>query len=167
VVTNAHVVAGENDTAVERDGLPPQLPATVVRFDARNDIAVLRVPGLDRPVLHLARTSRPQTAGLILGYPLDGPFAAEPARIGVTQDVQTSNAYGYGSLSRSLTAVRGLIRPGNSGGPVVTRSGAVLTTVFAATTSPGPHGGYGVANSTVAADLTGLRGKVSTDGCTS
>jgi uncharacterized membrane protein required for colicin V production len=167
VVTNAHVVAGESDTEVERDGVLPQLRATVVRFDARNDIAVLRVPGLDRPVLHLAHTSRPQTAGLILGYPLDGPFAAEPARIGMTQDVQTSDAYGHGSLSRSLTAVRGLIRPGNSGGPVVTRSGAVLTTVFAATTSPGPHGGYGVANGTVAADLTGLRGAVSTDGCTS
>jgi S1-C subfamily serine protease len=66
-----------------------------------------------------------------------------------------------------LTAVRGLIRPGNSGGPVVTRSGSVLTTVFAATTSAGPHGGYGVANATVIADLAGLRGAVSTEGCTS
>jgi S1-C subfamily serine protease len=103
---------------------------------------------------------------LVLGYPLDGPFVAEPARIGTTEDIETSDAYGHGSLSRLLTPVRGLIRPGNSGGPVVTRSGAVLTTVFAATTSSGPHGGYGVANDTVAADLTGLHGAVSTDGCT-
>jgi S1-C subfamily serine protease len=166
VVTNAHVVAGESDTTVERDGLPPQLRAVVVRFDPRNDIAVLRVSGLDRPALRLARTPRPQTAGLVLGYPLDGPFVAEPARIGTTEDIETSDAYGHGSLSRLLTPVRGLIRPGNSGGPVVTRSGAVLTTVFAATTSSGPHGGYGVANDTVAADLTGLHGAVSTDGCT-
>ena len=63
--------------------------------------------------------------------------------------------------------VRGLIRPGNSGGPVVTRFGIVLTTIFAATTSPGPRGGYGVSNDTVRADLAGLRGAVSTDGCTS
>jgi uncharacterized membrane protein required for colicin V production len=166
VVTNAHVVAGESDTTVERDGVPPQLPAIVVRFDPRNDIAVLRVPGLARPALRLAREPRPETAGLILGYPLDGPFVAEPARIGTTRDVETSDAYGHGSLSRLLTPVRGLIRPGNSGGPVVTRSGTVLTTVFAATTSAGPHGGYGVANDTVAADLKGLGGAVSTDGCT-
>jgi S1-C subfamily serine protease len=167
VVTNAHVVAGEDDTTVQRSGELTQLAATVVRFDARNDIAVLRVPGLDRRALRLVRAPRAQTPGAILGYPLDGPFVGDPARIGVTEEVETSNAYGRGSLSRRLTAVRGLIRPGNSGGPVITRSGAVLTTVFAATTSSGPRGGYGVANDTVASDLVGLSGAVSTDGCTS
>jgi S1-C subfamily serine protease len=166
IVTNAHVVAGESDTEVERGGEEP-LPATVVRFDARNDLAILRVAHLDRRALRLVRRPRAQTPGAILGYPLDGPFVAEPARIGVTEDVETSDAYGRGSLSRRLTAVRGLIRPGNSGGPVVTSSGAVLTTVFAATTSAGPRGGYGVANDTVRSDLAGLRGAVSTDGCTS
>ena len=166
VVTNAHVVAGESDTAVEVGGQPPQRSATVVRFDARNDIAILHVPGLGRAPLRLLRRPRAQTAGVILGYPLDGPFAGEPARIGITQGVETSDAYGHGLLLRQLTAVRGLIRPGNSGGPVVTRSGAVLTTVFAATTNPGPHGGYGVANATVLADLAALHGAVSTEGCT-
>jgi S1-C subfamily serine protease len=166
VVTNAHVVAGETDTMVERGGEPPELPATIVRFDARNDIAVLRVHDLGRAPLRMVRAPRPQTAGAILGYPLDGSFAAEPARIGVTEDVATGDAYGRGTFSRRLTSVRGLIRPGNSGGPVVTRSGAVLTTVFAATTSAGPRGGYGVANDTVVADLAGLRGEVPTDGCT-
>jgi S1-C subfamily serine protease len=167
VVTNAHVVAGESDTAVEVGGEPPSLSATVVRFDARNDVAVLRVPGLGRPPLHVLRRPRAQTPGAILGYPLDGPFAAEAARIGITQGVDTSDAYGHGSRLRQLTAVRGLIRPGNSGGPVVTRSGAVLTTIFAATTTPGPRGGYGIANGTVLADLAALRGAVSTEACTS
>ncbi|HXR13068.1 MAG TPA: MarP family serine protease [Solirubrobacteraceae bacterium] len=165
VVTNAHVVAGESDTEVEVGGEPP-LRATVVRFDPRNDVAVLRVPGLARAPLRLVRRPRAQTPGVILGYPLDGPFDAEPARIGITQGVQTSDAYGHGSLLRQLTAVRGLIRPGNSGGPVLTRSGAVLTTVFAATTNPGQHGGYGVANDTIRADIAGLRGAVSTEACT-
>jgi len=166
VVTNAHVVAGEDDTTVEVGGEPPQLPATVVRFDPRNDIAVLRVPGLGLEPLALASEPRPQSEGAILGYPLDGPFAIEPGRIGVTSVVEADDAYGRGPVARRLVPIRGLIRPGNSGGPVIGASGAVLATVFAATTTPGPHGGYGVANSTVREELRGLSGAVSTQGCT-
>jgi S1-C subfamily serine protease len=104
---------------------------------------------------------------VVLGYPLDGPFAAEPARIGATATVATDDAYGRGPLPRLLTEIRGLVRPGNSGGPVVDAAGAVLTTVFAATTGAGPHGGYGVANATVRADLAHAGAPVSTQGCTS
>ena len=166
VVTNAHVVAGEDDTTVEVGGVPPQLRAVVVRFDPRNDIAVLRVPGLGLRPLSLASEPRAQSEGAILGYPLDGPFAFEPGRIGVTSVVETDDAYGRGPVARRLVPIRGLIRPGNSGGPVLAASGAVLATVFAATTTPGPRGGYGVANSTVRAELRGLSGAVSTEACT-
>jgi uncharacterized membrane protein required for colicin V production len=166
VVTNAHVVAGESDTAVEVGGEPPGLPATVVRFDPRNDVAVLRVARLRLPALRLASEPAAETPGAILGYPLDGPFVAKPARIGLTQDLETRDVYGRGPLARALTPVRGLIRPGNSGGPVVSSSGSVLTTVFAATTGGGPHGGFGVANATVRKDLAALGGAVSTEGCT-
>ena len=165
VLTNAHVVAGETDTVVEPAGHPPNLAATVVRFDPRNDLAVLRVPRLRLAPLSLAASSAAGTAGAILGYPLDGAFDAQSARIGETAAVQAQDAYGQGSVTRLLTPIRGLVRPGNSGGPVVDSSGRVLTTVFAATTGGGPHGGYGVANSTVAADLAHLRGAVSTEGC--
>ena len=166
VVTNAHVIAGESDTNVQVGGELPGISATPILFDPRNDVAILRVPGLDLPALPLARDPAPETPGAILGYPLDGPFAVAPARIGVTQIVEAQDAYGRGPLSRLLTAVRGLIRPGNSGGPVIDGSGAVLTTVFAATTSPGSHGGFGVANATVRADLAAVHGAVSTEGCT-
>ena len=166
IVTNAHVVAGESATAVEVDGVGPQLPATVVRFDPRNDVAILRVPGLPVRPLRLAADVASETPGAIAGYPLDGPLRLEPARVGVTAYINTQDAYGRGPVSRRLTAVRGLIRPGNSGGPVISRAGKVLTTVFAATTSGGPAGGFGVANSTVRADLALARGAVSTQGCT-
>ena len=166
VLTNAHVVAGETDTVVQVAGTEPYLTATAVLFDPRNDLAILRVPGLDLPALSLASDPPTGTTGVILGYPLDGPFDAEAARIGATRAVSTDDAYGHGPVERLLTAVRGLIRPGNSGGPVVGASGAVLTTVFAATTGGGPHGGYGVANATVEADLARARGPVSTQGCT-
>jgi S1-C subfamily serine protease len=167
VLTNAHVIAGESDTIVEVGGNPPERTATVVLYDPRNDLAILDVPGLGLAPLQLGSAPASGTAGLILGYPLDGAFAAEPARIGATATVETQDAYGRGPLPRLLTQVRGLIRPGNSGGPVVDAEGAVLTTVFAATTSPGPHGGYGVANATVRADLAAAGGAVSTEGCTS
>ena len=91
----------------------------------------------------------------------------QPGRIGRTQTVITQNAYGQGPVSRLLTPLRGLVRPGNSGGPLVDGDGHVLTTVFAGTVGGGPHGGYGVANSTVAhalaeADRTGADAQVST-----
>jgi hypothetical protein len=166
VLTNAHVVAGESDTTVEVGGVAPQLPATVVLFDPRNDLAVLRVPGLRLPSLELAHSPPAGTPAAILGYPLDGAFAAEPGRIGHTQRIQADDAYGRGPVVRALTPLRGLVRPGNSGGPMVDRYGGVVTTVFAATTGSGPSGGYGVANGVVRHDLLRVGGPVSTQGCT-
>lgn len=153
VVTNAHVVAGEQDTTVEIDGRSPSLTAQPIAFDPTDDVAVLRVPELGLPSLSIAADPAAGTAGAILGYPQNGPFDVQPGRIGRTQSVITQNAYGQGPVSRLLTPLRGLIRPGNSGGPLVDVAGHVLTTVFAATVHGSPRGGYGVANDTVAAVL--------------
>ena len=148
VVTNAHVVAGETDTVVQVGGQAPGLPAQVLAFDPHDDIAVLRVSGLSLPALHMVPEPRPSTAGAILGYPLDGPFDAEPARIGQTQSVSTEDAYGNGPIVREITPLRGRVRPGNSGGPVVDASGQVLATVFAAITGPtATRGGFAVPDS--------------------
>ncbi|MDO8209232.1 MarP family serine protease [Conexibacter sp. CPCC 206217] len=154
VVTNAHVVAGQDDTIVQRRGSGPSLNASVVHFDARNDVAVLRVPGLDLPALALADDPASGTGGAILGYPLNGPFDARAARIGATRTVMSDDAYGNGPVQRPLTTLRGVVRSGNSGGPVVDTGGRVLTTVFAATTSGRP-GGYGVPNAIVRSALVG------------
>jgi len=172
VVTNAHVVAGEQDTTVEIGGKSPGLAAHAILYDPRNDIAVLRVENLGLPALSLATSAPAGTGGAILGYPENGPFDVQPGRIGRTQTVITQNAYGQGPVSRLLTPLRGLVRPGNSGGPLLDGAGNVLTTVFAGTVGGGPHGGYGVANSTVAhvlavADEAGADAQVSTGPCTS
>lgn len=153
VVTNAHVVAGEQDTTVEIDGREPSLPAQALDFNPTVDLAILHVPGLNLPALSLASGAASGTAGAILGYPENGPFDVQPARLGRTQDVLTQNAYGEGPVTRLLTPLRGLVRPGNSGGPLVSVEGQVLTTVFAATVGSTPKGGYGVANETVASVL--------------
>ncbi len=169
VVTNAHVVAGESDTRVEANGDAPGLPAEALDFDPRDDIAVLRVPGLAVHSLSIERSAPPGISGAILGYPQDGPFNAQPGRIGQTRDVETENAYGQGPVLRSVTELRGLVRPGNSGGPVISSRGQVLATVFAAIASPGSrHGGFAVPNDLVRTQLRradARSGPVRTGGC--
>ncbi len=170
VVTNAHVVAGEGDTTIEVEGQGPQLSAEAVYFNPDADIALLRVSGLALPSLSFSSSTETGTGGAILGYPQNGPFDVEPARIGHTQYVLSDNAYGQGPVKRLLTPLRGVVRPGNSGGPVVDGGGHVLTTVFASTVGGSVHGGYGVANATVAGILgrAGARtaAQVSTGPCT-
>jgi len=153
VVTNAHVVAGERDTQVQIGGVGPALGATVIDFDAHDDLAVLRVAGLSLPALSLPAAPRPGTAVAILGYPLDGPYDAEPGRIGQTAEVSTENAYGQGPVVRRITSLRGRVRPGNSGGPLVDASGHVVATVFAALTGTPHAGGFAVPGSVVRQQL--------------
>lgn len=153
VVTNAHVVAGEGETEIQIGGVGRGLAAQVILFDPHNDVAILRVPGLSLPVLPIAGDPQAGTAAAILGYPLDGAFDAEPGRLGQTETVDTQDAYGQGHVSRSIAALRGRVRPGNSGGPMVDDHGRVLATVFAALTGTPKQGGFAVPNAIVRADL--------------
>jgi S1-C subfamily serine protease len=169
VITNAHVVAGEFDTRIQIDGVGPGYPARVLSFDTRNDIAVLQVPGLSLRPLALAVAPKPGTATAILGYPLDGGFDAEPGRLGQTETVETQDAYGEGRVQRAITALRGRVRPGNSGGPMVNGRGEVVATVFAALTGTPRTGGFAVPNGLVRANLRRVRtstAAVSTGRCT-
>jgi S1-C subfamily serine protease len=169
VLTNAHVVAGETDTVVQPGGRSPGLPASALIFDPHDDIAVLRVPGLDLPPLRLAPDVRSGTPAAILGFPLDGPFDAEPGRVGQTQLVSTEDAYGNGPVLRSITSLRGRVRPGNSGAPMVDAAGQVDATVFAAITGhDAGGGGFAVPNALVRAQLDRARtraGLVATGSC--
>lgn len=167
VVTNAHVVAGETDTVVQIDGRPPGLPARAVLFDSHDDIAVLRVSGLHGATLAMAPSTPSGLAAAILGYPLDGSFDAEPGRLGQTETVSTDDAYGRGPVTRTITSLRGRVRPGNSGGPMIDAAGHVVATVFAAITGTGSAGGFAVPNVIVRARVNSARhqGAVSTGPC--
>jgi len=164
VVTNAHVVAGQDDTRVLLRGREPGLKATAVAFDPRNDLAVVRVDGLDAKPLPLAENPRAGTSAAVLGFPHNGPYDVRAARLGDTRTTVTQDAYGRGPVSRSIVSLRGVVRSGNSGGPMVDGRGRVVATVFAATTS-GPRGGYGVPNAVVRRVLAGAREAVSTGPC--
>jgi S1-C subfamily serine protease len=154
VITNAHVVAGESDTVVEVGGSPPDLPAQLVAFDPHDDIAVLRVPGLRLTPLPIAGSAPTGQAVAILGYPEDGPFVAEPGRVGETQATRTDDAYGDGPVIRQITSLRGLVRPGNSGGPLVDAAGDVDATVFAAIVGGTQKGGFAVPDEIVRRELS-------------
>jgi hypothetical protein len=166
VVTNAHVVAGQDDTTVQVGGDGPSHDAEAIWFDTRNDLAVLRVPGLAGvPALRLAEQAREGTSAGILGFPENGPYDVAPGRLGHTATVVSQDAYGRGPVRRAITSLRGRVRQGNSGGPAVDGRGRVLTTIFAATVSDGGRSGYGVPDSVIADALERADGGVDTGPC--
>ena len=165
VVTNAHVVAGQEDTRVQVGGAGSSLDADAVAFDPQNDVAVLRVDGLSAPALPMDPSPSSGDSGAILGFPENGPYDVRAARIGATRVLSSEDAYGRGPVERAMTPIRGLVRSGNSGGPVVDGSGRVLTTVFAATVGGRVRAGFGVPNEVVTEALSGARGVVDTGPC--
>jgi S1-C subfamily serine protease len=166
VVTNAHVVAGENDTAVQLEGFGPRLRAEVVAYDPRNDLAILYAPTLSATPLELVQDTEKGTSGAIIGYPLDGPLDIQPARIGATSTVLSDDIYGS-PVTRRMTTFRGEVRHGNSGGPIVDEDGRVRTTVFAAKSDSDDSRGYGVPGKQIAEALAGVdvNRPVSTGAC--
>jgi S1-C subfamily serine protease len=164
VVTNAHVVAGADDTTVALEG-GSELDATAVHYDPRNDLAVLAVEGLDAPALALVDRPRKGTDAAVIGYPENGPLAFAPARLGRTGTVTSQDSYGRGPVERRMTPFRADVRPGNSGGPVVDLDGNVVTTVFAASSGPGRANGLGVPNPVVARALGGRLEPTDTGPC--
>ncbi len=153
VVTNAHVVAGQDDTTVQLRGEGDSLDVDVVWYDPRNDLAILRAPGLGgAPALRLRVDAPSGTSAAVLGFPDNGPYTATPARLGTTRAVITEDAYGRGPIRRPIVSLRGTVRSGNSGGPLVDTRGRVMGTVFAATTSGSP-GGFAVPDEVVTAAL--------------
>ncbi|WP_345636543.1 MarP family serine protease [Rugosimonospora acidiphila] len=131
VLTNAHVVAGTRSVSVDQEG--DLQAARVVEYDPERDLAVLYVPGLVAPVMNFA--SSPADSGddaIVLGYPLDGPYDAQAARVRDDGPIRGPDIYNAMTVTRDIYTIRGLVRSGNSGGPLIDPSGAVLGVVFAA-----------------------------------
>lgn len=167
VVTNAHVVAGQDDTTVQPGGEGPSHDADAIWFDSRNDLAILRSPGVSGvPALGLNVSAPPGTSAAILGFPGNGPYDVEPGRLGRTRTVISQDAYDQGPVQRRITAVRGFVRSGNSGGPAVDGGGRVVTTLFAATLRSGSGSGFGVPDTVVRDALGRAGGRVGTGPCT-
>jgi S1-C subfamily serine protease len=105
------------------------------------------------------------TSAAILGFPENGPYDVQPGRLGVTATANTQDAYGRGPVRRRITTLRGLVRHGNSGGPMVDGRGRVVTTIFASAESSGARQGFGVPDSVVRAALGKAEDPVDTGPC--
>ena len=130
LMTNAHVVAGVDEPEVIIDD--SSVTAEVVYYNSDLDIAVLELDTSGVPSLAFDREAQPQDGVAILGYPQDGPYNVQPGRIRAEQRLRSPNIYGEGTVIREVFSLRGLVRPGNSGGPIVSSAGDVVGVVFAA-----------------------------------
>ncbi|MFN2496535.1 MAG: MarP family serine protease [Pseudonocardiaceae bacterium] len=166
MLTNAHVVAGTNQVTVET--VTGERDAEVVSYDPATDAAVLAVPGLRAPVLPLA--PEPATTGmsaLVLGYPLDGPYAASAARIREKINLRGPDIYSASTVVRNVYTVRATVRSGNSGGPLLDEAGRVLGMVFGAAVDD-EETGFALTGEEIADDIAaapGLTREVETGPC--
>jgi S1-C subfamily serine protease len=151
VLTNAHVVAGvtQDQTVTTPDG--HQYKAIVVLYDPQVDIAVLYVPGLNLAPLQFDDQAQAGDSAIVAGYPLDGGLTPAAARIGGTQDAVGPDIYQTGTVNRQIFEIRADVKPGNSGGPLLSPSGAVYGVVFAAAVDTA-NTGFALTAAEVAAD---------------
>jgi len=130
LMTNAHVVAGvSHPEVIVGDS---SVPAEVVYYNPDIDVAVLALDTGAAPALDFDQNGDANEGVAILGYPEDGPYDVEPGRIRSEQRLRSPNIYGDGTVIRQVFSLRGLVRPGNSGGPIISSAGDVVGVVFAA-----------------------------------
>lgn len=165
IMTNAHVVAGVDDPRVEIDGRT--LNADVVGFNADLDVAVLAVNGLDLTPLEFDETAGPGDDAAVMGFPENGPFDERAARIRSQERLRGPDIYNEGVVERETFALRSMVRPGNSGGPLIGENGDVIGVIFAASLRDSDTG-YALTAEQVRAEAdAGERStsRVSTGGC--
>lgn len=154
VLTNAHVVAGVDEDLMVTSG-GAQLPAKVVLYDPERDLAVLYVSGLrEAPIPLASQAASADTSAAVAGYPEDSQSVTfVPATVGRSFTATGPDIYQTGSVNRQMYEVRALIRPGNSGGPLLSANGEVYGVVFAASTYY-PDTGYALTAAEVQDDAT-------------
>lgn len=131
VMSNAHVVAGADSVTIEADG--KTYDAGVVSYDPNADISILDVPNLPITPLQFAEQPAPKgTDAVVMGYPGGGDFLATPARVREIIELNGPDIYRSTTVTREVYTVRGTVRQGNSGGPMINRAGKVLGVVFGA-----------------------------------
>lgn len=167
VVTNAHVVAGVDRPVVELPGREAR-DGEVVYFDPIGDIAVIAVDDLDAAPLAVVPVLAAGSAAAVQGYPHGGPFESMSAAILAIGLVPVPDIYDDSANLREIYTLDANVRPGNSGGPLLTAGGDVAGLVFA---RGGDDESRGYASTStelgpIVAGAAGWRSPVSSGTCT-
>ncbi|MFY9330162.1 MAG: MarP family serine protease [Candidatus Nanopelagicales bacterium] len=132
IMTNAHVVAGVSEPRIRIPGDPESYRGRVVVFDAELDVAVVYVPGLRAPAIDFSnQQAQTGDSAVVAGFPGGGDLTAIPARIRGVLQARGENIYGRVGPVREVYSFRGDVRPGNSGGPLLSPTGDAWGVVFA------------------------------------
>lgn len=131
VMTNAHVVAGLRTVSVQVGGRGRTYAGRVVVFDPKRDLAVVQVPGLAAPVLHLGTELSRGDQAVVAGFPGGGGYSVGAARVRSEMAATGSDIYGQSGTVRRIYSLYATVRPGNSGGPLLSTTGTVDGVVFA------------------------------------
>ncbi|MEZ5142762.1 MAG: MarP family serine protease [Acidimicrobiales bacterium] len=163
VVTNAHVVAGERTTEVQRDD-GARLDADVVAFDSGRDLAVLRVRNLDRPALPIGSSASGERGG-VFGHPGGEPLRIAPFEVARVIRAVGRDIYGTSRTEREVLELSAQLRPGDSGSALVDPTGTVIGVAFAIAPDR-PNVAYALSTDELRAVLaTPMRSGVSTGEC--
>ncbi|MFE9120949.1 MarP family serine protease [Streptomyces sp. NPDC007172] len=153
VMTNAHVVGGVDEPTVQIGGQGRTYDAKVVLYDWRRDIAVLDVPDLKAPSLEFTSTdARMGDSAIVAGFPEDHPYDVRSARIRGRISAKGPDIYHRGTVRRDVYSLFTTVRPGNSGGPLLTPQGKVYGVVFAKSLDD-PDTGYALTADEIQPDI--------------
>jgi S1-C subfamily serine protease len=124
VVTNHHVIKGlANPMTVSPVGRAP-MQGEVIGSDSENDIAVIRVQGLDGPSLELEST--PPKLGEIC-VAIGSPHSyRESASMGIISGLSRQIRKAGGGVIEEMIQTDASVNPGNSGGPLVNIHGHIV-----------------------------------------
>jgi S1-C subfamily serine protease len=167
VVTNAHVVAGLGQVSLQVRGTGPVTTGHVVLFDPERDLAVIDAPGVTAPALSIGSSLVRGDDAVVAGFPGGGGYAVGAARIRSEISATGADIYGRPGTVRRVYSVHAVVRPGNSGGPLLDASGHVAGVVFARSLDD-PNTGYALTLDELRPVLTQAAGAhkgVSTGSC--
>jgi S1-C subfamily serine protease len=167
VMTNAHVVAGVRNPRVEVEGRGQDLRGWVVLFDSKRDVAVIFVPELDAPALRFDRSGQARANAVVAGFPRNGPFRVDAARIRTEINARGPDIYQRSTVTRKVFSLLAPVQPGNSGGPLLSPRGDVYGVIFAKSLE-NDNTGYALTAAEVTSDAVAgaqTTDRVGTDSC--
>ncbi len=124
ILTNAHVVEDATSLLVAlQDGRHFQ--AEVLGSNAGFDLAVVKIEGENLPVARLGSSSALQVGERVVA--IGNPYGLNhTVTSGVVSAVHRPVSEGRGSYHQPMVQTDAAIHPGNSGGPLINMSGAVI-----------------------------------------